>query len=191
MAGGRSTRMGSDKGALILQGKSLSDRTIDSMVGLFKDTIYVTNRPAEIKRNDIDVASDDIPYLGPLGGLAAGLRISKNDSNFVVAFDMPFINDELIKYMVQLSAGFDIVVPKVKGGYEPLFAFYSSACLGHIEKRLREGDRRVISVFDDVSVREIGDAEIKKFDEDQRAFININTLEDYAKVKTIIEGSGK
>lgn len=190
MAGGRSTRMGSDKGELILQGRTLADRTIDTISGLFRDTIYVTNRPADIQRSDIKVASDDVPYLGPLGGLAAGLRMSKNSFNFIVAFDMPFISEKLIRYMASVSTGYDIVVPKVSGGYEPLFAFYSSNCLTHIERRLREGDRRVISVFEDVNVREVGLDEIKRFDKDQRTFMNINTLDDYIEVKKLIEESG-
>ena len=191
MAGGKSTRMGCDKGALVLQGKTLADRTIDSIVGLFMDTIYVTNRPSEVDRNDVIVATDEIPYLGPLGGLAAGLRLSNNEANFVVAFDMPFINKKLIAYMVSLSDEADIIVPKIGGGYEPLFAVYSSDCLKHIDRRIADGDRRLISFYDDVKVKEIGVEEIKSFDKELRTFININTLDDYGKVKEILKESGQ
>jgi len=186
MAGGKSSRIGSDKGALLLQGKTLADRTTDTILDLFEDVIYVTNHPEDVERTDVRIVSDDIPYLGPLGGIAAGLRHSTHSSNFVVAFDMPFINDELIAYMVSLAADADIVVPKVQGSYEPLFAVYSSDCLRHIDKRLAAGDRRVISIYEDVNVKEIGVQDIKRFDRDLMTFININTFEDYRKVKKML-----
>ena len=65
------------------------------------------------------MVSDRVPGLGPLAGLEAGLRVSRYEYAFLCAVDMPFINEALVRFMVQSAPGYDIVVPVVGGEYEP------------------------------------------------------------------------
>lgn len=189
MAGGRSSRIGSDKGQLTLGGKKLSQRTADFIDAIFKQVIYVTNSPEMAPRADsITVVTDEIPYLGPLGGISAGLSVSKNKKNFIVAFDMPFLNEELIRHMIGMADEADIVVPKLKGGYEPLHAVYSIDCLMTIDKKLKEGEYKAISFFKEHRIKEIDETELRRYDPDLLSFFNINTWDDYEKAKKIIEG---
>jgi len=76
---------------------------------------------------------------------------------------MPLLNLPLLRYMVQLSPGFDVVIPRVADETEPLHAIYSKACLRPIADVMDRGQRRVIHFFDRVRVRYVEQDEIEVF----------------------------
>ena len=85
---------------------------------------------------------DLAPGYGPLMGLYTGLKAA-NGSVFAVGSDMPFLNDALIRHMIEMAPGWDAVVPRPGGLYEPLHAIYSPACLPVMEKMIKENKRKI------------------------------------------------
>lgn len=184
LAGGKSSRFGSDKAFITIKGSSLIKKQVKILKKAFKKIIIVTNNPDKFKIRGVRVARDVIPGQGPLSGIHAGLSASNSHYNFVVGCDMPFLSIELIRYMVSRRGVFDIVAPKLKRGYEPLFAFYSKNCISAIEKILSTDNFRVNQLFKKVKVRKVRVSEVKKFGPPETLFFNINTLQDLCKITT-------
>jgi len=124
------------------------------------------------------MVTDIYPGKGPLGGIYTGLATSDSVHNLVVACDMPFLNQALLRYMIQLSANFDLVVPRWDGMVEPLHAVYSKSCQAPIESLLKQGVLNIAKLFTLVKVRYVEADEIDRFDPKHLSFFNINTEAD-------------
>jgi molybdopterin-guanine dinucleotide biosynthesis protein A len=179
LSGGENRRMGKDKAFLKLDGVPLIEHVLRTLRGIFPKTIIVTNTPLAYVTYDAVVITDVVDKRGPLTGIYSGLLRSTDESNFVVACDMPFLNPGLITYMAGLVQGYDVVVPLVAGRVEPLHAFYSKGLLPLIEKRLLQDARQIQGIFSEARVRTVTEAEVVHFDPKKRSFKNLNTPEEY------------
>lgn len=182
LAGGKSSRMGYDKAFAELGGAPLIEKQVDLLRGIFKKIIIVTNTPEKYKLSKVKTVKDIIPGFGPLSGIYSGLIASRSLHNFIVACDMPFINTGLIEYMHKKAAGYDVVIPKVKNKYEPLFCIYSQSCLKYIKALFEKKSLRIISFFPQVKVKKITAREISRFSRPEKIFVNINTPWDLRKI---------
>ena len=124
------------------------------------------------------IVADTYPGKGPLGGIYTGLMTSDSFYNLVVAGDMPFLNQALLRHMIKLSNGFDLVVPRLGNMVEPLHAVYSKGCLAPMERMLKQGNLSVNQLFTLVRVRYVDAEEIDRFDPEHLSFFNINTEAD-------------
>jgi molybdopterin-guanine dinucleotide biosynthesis protein A len=179
LAGGENRRMGTDKAFLDVAGRPLVERVINVLKGLFERVIIVTNTPQAYARYAVSVVTDAIDKRGPLTGIYSGLLASKDDYNFVVACDMPFLNSGLIGHMAKEAEGYDVVVPDILGKVEPLHAVYNKRLLPLIESQIRRDSRQIQKIFETVKVRRITEEEIDRFDPERRSFINLNTPKEY------------
>lgn len=185
LAGGKATRMGcADKAFLRLGREMLIKRQLRLIRKLFKKIIIVTNSPQRYRNlNGVRIVTDLIPNRGPLGGIYSGLQASEDDYNFVLACDMPFINLDLISYMLKKIKGFDIVIPRYNRKFEPLYAVYSRNCIKPIENGLSRKNLKITRFLQYVKVRIISKKEITQFDLNGISFVNINTPNDYRRLK--------
>jgi molybdopterin-guanine dinucleotide biosynthesis protein A len=133
----------------------------------------------------VKIVTDIYPDKGPLGGIYTGLVTSDTRYNLVVACDMPFLSQPLLGYMVQLSANFDLVIPRWNGLVEPLHAVYSKDCLAAMESTLKQGILSVTKLLSLVRVRYVEAEEIERFDPKHLSFFNVNTEADLAMAKEI------
>ena len=99
---------------------------------------------------------------------------------------MPFLNGELLRYLISLLHGFDIIVPVVEGYREPLHAVYSRICLPFIKQLLDAGELQMLKLFDLVKTLYIPEEEINKYDPEHLSFFNINTPEDMEKASILL-----
>jgi len=134
------------------------------------------------------IVFDTYTGKGPLGGIYTGLVASDSFYNLVVACDMPFLNQALLHYMIQLSAKFDIVVPRWDDMVEPLHAVYSKDCLAPIESLLKQGNLSISKLFTLVRVRYVEAEEINRFDPKHLSFFNINTEADLEVARELARG---
>ncbi len=178
LAGGQSHRMGRDKALIEFQGKPIIAHVLDTLRELSDDVRIVANHSDRFSLFGARVVPDYDPPCGPLGGIAAGLQASQHDRVVVVACDMPFLNPNLLRYLLILSGDYEAVVPQTSGEFEPLHAVYQRACYHPIVQRLASGQRRVISFFADVRLRVVPEAEWRTIDPDGRSLMNLNTPDD-------------
>ena len=191
LAGGKSSRLGIDKTALRAGGKTLLERTVDVLWHICSGVVVVTNSPEMHSHLKAILVGDVYPGKGVLGGIYSGLQAAPEQYSIVVAADMPFLNAELLCYLASLCPGFDVVVPLVGGQAEPLHAVYGRSCLEPIRRRLLQAEpARIISFFDEVSVRYVSTAELSGTDPDLLSFFNINTPDDLAEARRLLARRG-
>ena len=192
LAGGRSFRLGHNKVFKTVGDRNLLDLVIDCVIPLFRETILVVASNNTLARSDrypaLKIITDVQPGKGPLGGIYTGLLASKSSRNLVVASDMPFLNPELLQYMIQVSTDFDLTVPRVGDLAEPLQAIYTKNCLEPMESLLSQGELSVRRLFSMVRTRYVEAEEIERCDPEHLSFFNINTRADLQKAEEIARG---
>ncbi len=192
LAGGKSVRLGRDKLVEKIGTTSLLEQVVSSVRPLSKKILIVTANERTFTeyadRPDITVVSDIIPGQGSLGGIYTGLVNSDLRNNLVLAADMPFLNVPLLRYMIEVSNGFDFVLPRIGTLYEPLHAIYSKECIKPIETLFEQRKKMIIELFNYVKVRFVDRDEVDRYDPDHLSFFNINTPQELQKAREIIEG---
>lgn len=187
LAGGKNLRMGENKAFLEINGQRIIDRTRRLFQELFAEVILVTNSPFAYLDLNLRMVADLLPERGALGGIFTGLFYSSFSHAFVAACDMPFLNKELISYLISLAHKYDIVIPKTEDGLQPLHAIYSRRCLPHMENLLRQGNLKIIDFFHLVKEREVLNDELIAFDPLLKSFFNVNTPEDLVRAKGLAQ----
>ncbi len=168
-----------------INGKTIIKNQIEVLQEIFEEVIIITNSPREYRHLKVRVVKDIVPEKGPLGGIYSGLLSSENFYNFFLACDMPFPNMDLIAYMKGLVDDYDVVVPRTKSGYETLCAFYSKDCLSSIKRQMDIENLRIVDFLSQVKVRVIEAGELAGFDPEGVSFLNVNTLEDLERARSI------
>jgi molybdopterin-guanine dinucleotide biosynthesis protein A len=178
LAGGKSTRYGTNKAFAEVQGVRLIERTIRVMGSVCPRLLLVTNTPAEYAYLQLPMVEDLIKGLGPLGGIYTGLEVIDDENGLFVACDMPFLRKDLLRHMVTLRGDFDAVVPRIDWMVEPLHALYTKKCLPSLRKFIRSQELQILKFFQKIRVRYLEEEEIRKVDPDLKSFFNINRPED-------------
>jgi molybdenum cofactor guanylyltransferase len=136
--------------------------------------------------SNIKVVTDIFPEKAALGGLYTGLSYSKNNYSIIVACDMPFLNSALLQYMVNISPGYDAVIPRIGNYLEPLHAVYSKNCIATAEKLINNNELSVRKLVGLLKTRYILKKEIMIYDPDIVSFFNINNNFDLEKAEKIL-----
>ena len=178
LVGGKSSRYGSNKALVEVEGVPLIEHVIRVLNNLFDHTVLITNTPGEYTYLRLPMYQDLVKGLGPLGGIYTALKRISTQAGFFVACDMPHLNPDLISHMVGVAKDHDAVVPRVGWKLEALHAFYRKTCLPAVEELITHRQYQVIRFLDAVSTRYVDEAEIREFDPDLRSFFNINRPQD-------------
>lgn len=191
LAGGRGLRFGQDKALEPIGQRSLLEQVVSQLSSFEGNILIVTAQGKSYPQlggyPKLRVVSDLYPNKGPLGGIYTGLKMASSFHNLVVACDMPFLNQDLLRYMMEVAEGFDLVVPRVGELIEPLHAVYSKNCLAPIESLLEADKMSVRELFPLVRVRYLESSEIDRFDPQHLSFFNVNTAADLARAKKLAE----
>lgn len=188
LAGGQSRRMGSDKALLPLAhgGPPMLELVLGSLKEVADDVFVVANNRERYSGFQVSVVPDLHPGTGALGGIHTAIQHSVHEHCLIVACDMPFLNVDLLRRMVEEPRDYDVLVPLIPGEsrqrddgmvFQTLHAIYGKRCLPFIEARIAEGKRQVVGFFEDVRVRTLDVAEISRFDPGLQSFFNANNPE--------------
>lgn len=183
LAGGASRRMGTDKSFVELGGKPLVQHTLERVRRLDVPVLLVTNTPERYAHFGAKMVADVVPGKGSLGGIYSALKHSKSTYTLCVACDMPFLNVDLLKYLLSLRAGFDAVVPMIDGQPQGLHAVYHQRCAEPIRELMDRDELRISGLFDRLRVRLVGEAAMRAIDADLRSFTNLNTPEELTRAR--------
>ena len=186
LAGGQSSRMGSNKALVRVGGRTIIERIVERIMPLAEELILVTNTPEVYAWLGLPMFGDLIPGKGPLGGLYSALSSVHGDHTLAVSCDQPFLNADLLRYLIGLREGYDVVVPLAPDGYpQSMHAVYGKGCLGPIRARLDADRLKMIGFFDEVRVRQVPMDEIAPIDPERLSFVNVNTPGDLAEAERI------
>ena len=192
LAGGKSTRLGRNKVVEKIGNQSLLERVVTRLSAFQSDIIVVaakhSNLPELTGFPNLRIVQDIYPDRGSLGGIYSGLVNSKTFYNLVVACDMPFLSLDLIRYMIEIAGGYDVVVPRESQEvFEPLHAIYSLNCIAPLEMLIRDDRFKILELFALVKVRYVEVAEIDRFDPQHISFFNVNTEADLRAGRDLLE----
>jgi molybdopterin-guanine dinucleotide biosynthesis protein A len=192
LAGGSSSRLGQTKALVPLGGCSLVEHVVGVLRPLVSELLLVTQREASTSEAEsltplgLPTTTDIHTGVGTLGGLHAGLDAIRTEYGLVVGCDMPFLNADLLRYMIAQAPGFDVVMPRVGRYYEPLHALYARSCLPTIEQSVLAGRRRIRQALSGLRVRYVEESEIDRYDPEHLSFFNVNTPEELERARSLL-----
>jgi molybdenum cofactor guanylyltransferase len=173
LAGGKSSRIGSDKGFLLLKNKPFILHIIEALKPLVSDIIIVSNN-ADYDIFKLKRVNDLIEDSGPLAGIYTGLHYSNTENNLVLSCDIPLINTEILRKLTILKdKNVDIIQLESNSKTMPLIALYKKHCESKFFKLLQQGERRLRFAVNKCKVKTIVLNEVL-----EKVTTNINTLND-------------
>ena len=178
LAGGKSSRMGRDKALLDFNGQPLISHIAQILAPIFDETIVVTSNPKIAEAANLPAVADTFPNRGPLAGIHAALSHYQAPT-FVIACDMPHLNADFIRYLIQDFDG-AARVPLSDDGFEPLHAIYAATSRPTFEHYLRiEGKMPPLRrVLEEIGADWVAPEIARGFDSELKMFDNWNTPAD-------------
>jgi molybdopterin-guanine dinucleotide biosynthesis protein A len=175
LAGGKSSRMGQEKGLVELRGKPLIQYGIDLLSG-FTDTILIgSSNPAYLPFG-LEMVPDEIMGKGPVAGLATLLKRSNTPWNLVLACDLPFLQPELILALLEAAGTNHAVIPVSQGIAEPLAGLYHSDLAEYFQLEIAKGNLALHKILQSCKVHYLETDElVLKY---PKLFTNFNSLKE-------------
>ena len=178
LAGGASSRMGTDKSQLLIERQTFTDRIAETLLKL-TDSVRVVGK--QMDGSSLPSVADVYPNWGALGGLHAALTACTREWAIVVACDLPFVTAELFSLLAEKRLDHEAVVPvQPDSRPQPLAALYRvEPCRKRATELIDAGRRRPLDLLEAVKTRWVSFAELRNLDQAERFFVNINTPSDY------------
>jgi molybdopterin-guanine dinucleotide biosynthesis protein A len=196
LSGGKSTRLGADKGLIELERKPLVNWVIEKLEPVVSEVIVVVGSlnavPSyrAIVPNSVRVVCDTYREDSPMIGLITGLKEANGGYAAVCACDMPFIEPNVLEMLYCLSDGLNgTLLLKPNGWVEPFPSIYKvSTCLKYAEQLKHNGELRIRKVLETMSnTAKVPIDRLRSVDPHLRSFIDIDTLDSLEDAKTIIK----
>lgn len=182
LAGGKSSRMGSDKGLLKIDNKTFIELIIKAMTPLVKNIIIIGNNRTYDAFGYTRI-EDSIKNSGPLAGIYTGLNQTVTDYNLILSCDVPLVSMELLEKLIQSNyKEYDVVQIKCDGKTMPLIALYHKRCKDICLSMLQNDERRLRVV-----IKQMNSKSISVEDSFRSQVNNINTKDDLKQINYAIE----
>lgn len=185
LAGGKSSRMGTNKALLTLNNKKVIEHIIEEMKQITDDIIIIANEPELYQKYNIPIFEDRYMHSGPLAGLETALFHMAGDIAVVTPCDTPFVHHSVYNKLLHQMHTQDAIVPKYENRLHPLAGVYKKTVHSFIEQKIKNNELRMTSFYDDINVHiqedfdEIDQSVLRKH------FFNMNTVEDFNKAKEL------
>ena len=179
LAGGKSSRMGTDKAFLQLRGRSLLVNALELARSVTTE-VWIVGSPSRFSAF-APVVPDIYPDRGPLGGIHAALLSSHTDLNLMIGVDIPFLEVRLLHHLISAAELSDalVTVPLVNGNYEPLCAVYRKQFAPAAGQALAANRNKIGALFSGIPIRAIAAEELAHHGFSPAMFRNVNTPEDW------------
>jgi molybdopterin-guanine dinucleotide biosynthesis protein A len=173
LAGGKSSRMGTEKGLIIYKNKPFVEHIIEAMSPLVDNIIIISNNKA-YKIFGFRCYEDLIKNTGPLAGIYTGLRYSKTENNLIVSCDVPLINTVILQKLIdQKNDASEVIQLQSQGKNMPLIALYKKSCEVIFMEELHQNQKKLQKALKKCNVKTvIIDGSL------EQVTANINTPED-------------
>lgn len=174
LAGGKSSRIGFDKGLAEIHSVKMIERVLSVAKKTTNNIIIISNN-SSYNFLGLPVYEDIIKDCGPIGGIYTGLNYSKTDYNIVIACDMPFIEEGIINRLLDNCDDYDVVVPLIENNFEPLCACYNKSITPFLKTLIENKEYSVYKAIKQLRYKPI------LLNIDEISVTNINTPNDLEK----------
>lgn len=175
LAGGKSSRMGQDKGLMLWHGKPMIQYVIDAVLPITHHIHIIANDPA-YARLGWPVTADQFPDTGPAGGIATALLHSNCSVNLVLSCDIPRMDTGTLQFILQQHGPEAITVPEVAGKLHPTAAVYEHRMLHQWLMLMQQGERSLQKMIQQLP-HKTADMHLYSFFHES-AFDNMNSPDD-------------
>ena len=184
LAGGQARRFaGQDKSRLVVDGRSIIVRQIEVLQRITAHVAIVANDLERFADLALPVHPDLIPGAGAIGGVYTALETAVADPVIVVACDLPFLDEGMLRRLVELAPAGDGAWVRTARGVEPLLACYRREARLTIRARIESGRLKLSDLADALEMAALGAEELAQFGPAARLLANINTPDDYARIQ--------
>jgi molybdopterin-guanine dinucleotide biosynthesis protein A len=178
LAGGKSTRMGTDKAFLEIGGRTLLSHAMGIAAAVAPEVVIVGDgsKFSAFGR----VVEDVYREQGPLAGIHAALLSSCSALNFMLAVDMPYVEANFVEYLIS-EAGRTravVTVPRLDRGWQPLCAVYRRNFAATAQQALRNRKNKIDALFSQVKTRTISQQDMVRLNFSDSMFHNLNSPAD-------------
>lgn len=178
LCGGGSTRMGTDKALIEVDGVPLFALVAERLASVAWPVFLAPGSTGRLGEVGYPNLADAAPSSGPLGGIVAALRASPHRLVAVLAVDLPFASEAVIHLLAERIDAADAAVPVTSEGPQPLHAVFARSALPTLERALVDGTRSVLGALERLSVRWVERDEWRGADPSGRFAFNVNLPED-------------
>ena len=199
LAGGQSSRMGTDKALLPVQGSASIERAAEALKTVCSRVLLAAREASRYEFLGLEQAADHFPGKGPMAGLHAGLTASQTEWNAAAACDMPLVTGDMIKALVQAAIQaerqeggaamqvkpLEAVIPVLDGRPQPLLAVYRRSVQHSLEQCLGRGELRLMFWLRSLNALYVP---AETLFADGRGLYNMNNPADYETVLCLSEG---
>jgi len=176
LAGGKSSRMGAEKGLIHFKGKPMIEYAIEAL-SPFCDQIQISANSTSYNFLGFEVIEDEVPKSGPMGGIYSCMKHSKNELNFVLSCDMPLITPQIVSHIIEFTDSYEAAIPWHGGEYfEPLCAVYHKNILPEFKKFIQDGNFRIPDLIRNVNTYKIMTGIENGLD--RKSFFSVNSKAD-------------
>lgn len=199
LTGGKSSRIGIDKGLQILENKPLIIHTLNKIIECVDEAIIVTGSEEqklfydELKIN-ANIITDEMRFDSPIMGAYSGFKNAKNKYCVLVGSDMPFLNKEVINLLFEKVENHDAATPLWPNGWvEPLLSVYKTDSAIKISHNLIvKGEKKLGLILRNLKdVVKISIEEIRIIDPELITLFDIDTVDDLRKAERILSSLNK
>lgn len=178
LAGGKSSRMGTDKAFLTINGTALIGRVADVLKRVFDSVIVIADHGERYAFLQLPCYPDIVHDAGPLAGIHAALVHSATSHVFIASCDTPFLNETMIREVLSRAYAHTVTIVSDGTRVQPLFGVYPTALRTEIEQSLLSGKRSVSGWLEGTGVA------VLDFSHFASQLQNINTPEQWEKAKS-------
>ena len=182
LAGGKSSRMKTDK-ALLKLGETTLTQRVAGILKLFCNEILISTNRDDLNIIDCISIPDEIPELGPIGGIYTCLKQAKNEKSIILTCDTPFVSEELIKLLISNDLSAEITAFKKMEFMFPFPGIYDKKIIPKIEQMINVKNYKIQNLLKNTLSNIIEISESNEYIEQE--FLNLNTQNDYQKAKEI------
>ena len=170
--------MGQDKGLLTIAGQPLVQLAVNLLKGL-TDQVFILGPSARYGSLDVPVLPDKVPSRGPLSAIYTALDSSETALNLLLACDMPLMQPDFLKLLVERAHQVDAVLMRFEdGSLEPLCAVYDRSCLPAVKANYEKQRFKLSDLLAELKVATITERDLQHLGLDKKIFTNLNTPSD-------------
>ncbi|AIF43620.1 molybdenum cofactor guanylyltransferase [Virgibacillus sp. SK37] len=184
LAGGKSSRMGTNKSLLPLGGKTSIEHIFSEMSSFTDEITIVANDPTLYRFLNTDIVADRYTGKGPLAGIESAMYYKKADLYFVAACDMPFVNKNVYGWLQKQISHHSASVPIFNEKIHPLAGVYKREVLPKIQEQLVQNNLRVKSFFEHIDIKYVEDYDDIPREVLEKHFFNMNDPDQYSEAKS-------
>ncbi|WP_228853376.1 molybdenum cofactor guanylyltransferase [Aegicerativicinus sediminis] len=183
LCGGKSSRMGTEKGLVKINGRALISYVMDALKPI-AENIYLVGNSKEYLNFGLPVLKDMKPNKGPMGGIYTAMSYTKANEILILSCDIPFITTKTLGKLIAAKENqHGVITLKTSDGRQPLVGIYPTVLRKFIAENLKNNNLKLMTFLSAIQSAEL-------VIEDKIETFNVNSPKDIQLAEEILGAMG-